>query len=119
MLLTVNLKALTSSLTKKEQLDDKVERALAVLADEMLEDVIEFACKLAKHRGSQLLARNDVKMAIEKRCKIKVPSKLHSDGVSSTPGMPTVLPQNPVSTANYKANLALIKKAQDSHTHAH
>lgn len=51
-MLTVNLKALTQTLTKKEQLDDKVERALSVLADEMLEDVIEFACQLAKHKGS-------------------------------------------------------------------
>lgn len=82
--MTVNLKALTSTLTKKEQLDDKVERALSVLADEMLEDVIEFACKLAKHRGSQLLARNDVKLAIEKRYKIKVPTKLHVDSVPSS-----------------------------------
>ena len=112
----MNLKSLTSSLTKKEQLDDKVERALAVLADEMLEDVIEFACKLAKHRGSQLLARNDVKMAIEKRCKLKVPTKLHSDAGSNIPNMP-LLPQHAVSTANYKTNLALIKKAQDYHTH--
>ncbi len=48
-----------------------------MLADEMLEDVIEFACKLAKHRGSQLLARNDVKLAIEKRYKLKIPTKLH------------------------------------------
>ncbi len=38
-----------------------------MLADEMLEDVIEFACKLAKHRGSQLLARNDVKLAMSSR----------------------------------------------------
>ena len=60
-------------MTKKEQLDEKVERALSVLADEMLEDVIEFACRLAKHRGAQTLQRNDVKLAIEKRYKIKVP----------------------------------------------
>jgi transcription initiation factor TFIID subunit TAF12 len=77
VLLTVNLKALTQTLTKKEQLDDKVERALSVLADEMLEDVVEFACRLAKHRGSNMLHKNDVKLAIEKRYKIKVPSRLH------------------------------------------
>lgn len=73
----MNLKALTQTLTKKEQLDDKVERALSVLADEMLEDVVEFACRLAKHRGSNMLHKNDVKLAIEKRYKIKVPSRLH------------------------------------------
>jgi hypothetical protein len=117
VLLSVNLKALTSTLSRKEQLDEKVERALSVLADEMLEDVIEFACKLAKHRGSQLLARDDVKLAISKRYKLKVPTKLHLETVSgsSNPQLP-VLPQNPVSTANYKSNLALIKKAQE-HPH--
>lgn len=75
----MNLKALTASLSKKEQLDEKVDRALSVLADEMLEDVIEFACKLAKHRGSQLLARNDIRLAIEKRYKMRVPVRLHVD----------------------------------------
>lgn len=82
----------------------------------MLEDVIEFACKLAKHRGSQLLARDDIKLAINKRYKLKVPTKLHSDASSSANAQLPVLPQIPVSTANYKANLALIKKAQE-HPH--
>ena len=89
----MNLKALTSTISKKEQLDEKVERALSVLADEMLEDVIEFACKLAKHSGSQLLARNDVKLAIEKRFKIKVPVKLHQEALSNSTNPPIpVLP---------------------------
>ena len=70
-------------MTEKEQLDEKVERALSVLADEMLEDVIEFACKLSKHRGSQMLARSDVKLAIEKRYKIKVPSKMHTSNTAA------------------------------------
>jgi hypothetical protein len=90
-----------------------------VLADEMLEDVIEFACKLAKHRGSQLLARNDVKLAIEKRYKLKVPTKLHVEALPSNSAVQPipVFPQGSVSTDNYRANLALIKKAQDSHMH--
>ena len=43
---------MTKTLTKKETLDDKVERALCTLAEDIVDDVIDFACKLAKHRGS-------------------------------------------------------------------
>ena len=30
----------------------------------------EFACRMAKHRGSQVLHRNDVRLAFEKRLKV-------------------------------------------------
>jgi len=43
----------------------------------MVDDVIEFACRLAKHRGSNTLARNDVKLAFEKRLKVKVPMRVN------------------------------------------
>ena len=66
----VNLKAMTSTLSKKEEMNDKVEKALCVLAEDILDDVVEFACKMAKHRGSQVLHRNDVRLAFEKRLKV-------------------------------------------------
>ena len=44
-----------------------------MLADDIIDDVVEFACKLARHRGSNTLARGDVKLAFEKRFKVKVP----------------------------------------------
>lgn len=77
VLLTINTKALTATLTRKEMLDDKVEKALGQLADEVIEDVVEFACRLAKHRGSNTLHRNDIKFAFEKRFKVKIPYRLH------------------------------------------
>ena len=55
---------------RKEELNDKVEKALCVLAEDILDDVVEFACKMAKHRGSQVLHRNDVRLAFEKRLKV-------------------------------------------------
>ena len=72
-----DLKQLTATLTKKEQIDDKVERALSVLAEDLIDDVVEFACKLAKHRGSNILHRNDIKLSFEKRLKVKVPLKIN------------------------------------------
>ena len=66
----INLKAMTSQLTRKEELNDKVEKALCVLAEDILDDVVEYACRMAKHRGSQVLHRNDVRLAFEKRLKV-------------------------------------------------
>lgn len=75
VLLPVNLKAMTQTLTKKESLDDKVERHLCSLAEDIVDDVIDFACRLAKHRGSNSLQRHDVRLAFEKRLKVRVPIK--------------------------------------------
>ena len=55
MVLSVNLKAMIQTLTKKETLDERVERALSVLAEDIVDDVVDFACRLAKHRGSNSL----------------------------------------------------------------
>lgn len=125
----VNLKSMTETLTKKEILDTKVDRALDTLADGLLDDVIDFACRLAKHRGSNSLHRNDVRLAFEKRLKVRVPTRTQPPTSSSGPpqhssaaasmgsaagaNLPVVVQAQPVSTANYKSNLALVKKAQE------
>ena len=69
------MRAMTETLTKKETLDGKVNRALDSLADGLLDDVIDFACRLAKHRGSNSLHRNDIRLAFEKRLKVRVPTR--------------------------------------------
>jgi transcription initiation factor TFIID subunit TAF12 len=64
----------------------------------VVDDVVQLACRLAKHRGSRTLERNDIKFAFEKRFKLKIPSKmsgLKDSGVA-------VLPQPVLSTQNYK-----------------
>lgn len=75
MVLPANLKVLMSTLTKKETLDEKVERALTLVAEDVLDEVIDFACRLSKHRGSKSLHRNDIRLAFEKRLKVRVPTK--------------------------------------------
>ena len=130
VLLPVNLKAMTQTLTKKESLDDKVERALCTLAEDICDDVIDFACRLAKHRGSNSLQRHDVRLAFEKRLKVRVPIKtqaqlsgapaasvaptqINSAAANGTANLPTVVAPTPISTKNYKDNLALVKRAQE------
>mmetsp|Transcript_27167 Transcript_27167/g.33793 ORF Transcript_27167/g.33793 Transcript_27167/m.33793 type:complete len:168 (+) Transcript_27167:535-1038(+) len=130
VLVPVNLKAMTQTLTKKESLDEKVERALCTLAEDMVDDVIDFACRLAKHRGSNSLQRNDVRLAFEKRLKVRVPVKtqpalnglaaasaaptqVNSAAATVSANLPTLVAPTAISTANYKSNLALVKKAQE------
>ena len=50
---------------------------MASLAEEMLDEVVAFACKLAKHRNSGKVEKQDVKFAFERRTKLRIPSKLH------------------------------------------
>jgi len=128
LLIPINLKAMTQTLTKKETLDEKVERELSRLAEDVIDEVIDFACRLAKHRGSNSLHRNDVRLAFEKRLKVRVPVKnsaalsrlaQNSAAMSNTnmaasvasSNLPVVLPPQAISTASYKSSLALIKKA--------
>lgn len=132
LLIPLNLKAMTHTLTKKETLDDKVERALCTLAEDIVDDVIDFACRLAKHRGSNTLERHDVRLAFEKRLKVRVPVKtqtqlsgaggvsaastiVNSGAVTASANLPAVISPTPVSTANYKSSLALVKKAQENY----
>ena len=109
---SVNIKALTASITTKEVLDERVQASLAALADEIIDDVVEFACKLAKHRGSNTLQRDDVKLAFEKRFKLKMPTRLHAPAINQM----SVIPKPLSSTSNYKQNLILVKKALEHNT---
>jgi len=136
----INLKAITQTLTKKETLDEKVERALVILAEDIVDDVIDFACRLAKHRGSNSLQRHDVRLAFEKRLKVRVPIKMtptqatttqpglpstnaastlvgNSTAATASANLPTVVAPHQISTVNYKSNLALVRKEKDSLAH--
>ena len=94
-------------MTKKKLLDDKkVNLALAQLTDEVVEEVVTLACKIAKHRGARRLEKQDVKFAFEKRYKVKIPQKLHNSKEA-------ILQQPVQSTQNYRTNLQLVKKELD------
>ena len=74
-----NIRALTQTLTKKETLDSKVEQALQKIAVDILDEVVDLGCRLANHRGSRTLHRNDLRVAFEKRLKHRVALR-RSDG---------------------------------------
>jgi transcription initiation factor TFIID subunit 12 len=76
----MDIRSLTQNLSNKEVLDPHVEKILAALADDFVQNVSEFACKLAKHRGSDTLDKNDMKFAIEKLYNIQIPTKIGAGG---------------------------------------
>ena len=110
------------TLTRKETLDDKVERALGGLANEIIDDVIDFACRLAKHRGSNSLHRDDVRLAFSRRLKVRMPTKASTSSSAAASSAATTTAAlgivagatTAASTQNYKANLTLVKRAQDN-----
>jgi transcription initiation factor TFIID subunit 12 len=66
LLSPLDLKKLTQNLSKKEILDQQVEKILLQMAEDFVVNVSDFACKLTKHRGADTLEKSDVKFAIEK-----------------------------------------------------
>jgi transcription initiation factor TFIID subunit TAF12 len=83
-------------------MDSQVEKILALMADEFIKNTAEFACKLAKHRGSEILEKDDVKFAIERLYNLQVPQK----PVANQDRSNMIQTQPPsymsVSTLNYK-----------------
>lgn len=92
-------------------LDLHVEKTLALFAEDFVKNIAEFSCKLAKHRGSEVLEKEDIKFAIEKLYNIPTPIKPNPDKPSNSALTQTQPPT--VSTQNYKQNLMLVKKHND------
>lgn len=99
-------------------MDSQVEKILAIMADEFIKNSAEFACKLAKHRGSDTLDKHDVKFAIERLYNLQIPQKQQDGAPNKTvAGIQSQIPPYPqASTANYKQNMALVKKANEQNT---
>jgi transcription initiation factor TFIID subunit 12 len=107
----IDIKNLTTRISSKDNLDSQVEKILALMADEFIRNTAEFACKLAKHRDSDTLEKDDVKFAIEKLYNINVPTKPSAVDRSGLTAQQISFPNS--STANYKQSLALVRKAHE------
>jgi len=67
------LQELVQMLDSSERLDTDAEDLLLLVADEFVDSVTEFACKLAKHRKSNTLEARDLELHLEKAWNIKIP----------------------------------------------
>ena len=98
------LQDLVNEVDPDEQLDEDVEEVLLDIADDFIENVVSSACAIAKHRNSNTLEVDDVKLYLERKYKIWIPGF----GGESRP-----TPKRFTSEA-HKQRMALINKQQDN-----
>lgn len=67
------LQDLVNEVDPDQQLDEDVEEVLLEIADEFIENVVSSACAIAKHRNSNSLEVDDVKLYLERKFKIWIP----------------------------------------------
>lgn len=67
------LQDLVNEVDPDEQLDEDVEEVLLDIADEFIENVVSSACSIAKHRQSNTLEVDDVRLFLERKYKIWIP----------------------------------------------
>lgn len=93
---------LVNEVDPDEQLDEDVEEVLLEIADEFIENVVSSACAIAKHRNSNSLEVDDVKLYLERKYKIWIP------GFGESKPIPKKF-----SNEAHKQRMALINKQED------
>ena len=60
------LEDITKSVTTTERLDSQVETYLIEMADGFIDNVLEYSCIYAKHRGNETVSSDDVTLSMAK-----------------------------------------------------
>ncbi|KAI9193698.1 transcription initiation factor TFIID subunit A-domain-containing protein [Polychytrium aggregatum] len=91
------LQTLIDELSPNSKLNPDVEDILLQIADDFIEETTQFACKLARHRGSHTLDTPDLQICLERNWNIRVPG-FSSDFRPRLKSIPTIAHQAKVST---------------------
>ncbi|EWC45040.1 hypothetical protein DRE_06320 [Drechslerella stenobrocha 248] len=94
------LHELVRQIDPDESLDPEVEESILELTEDFVDTLLTFACRMAKHRGSDTLDIRDVQMILERNWNIRIPGYSMDD-------IRTVRKFNP--TASYQQKLQALQ----------
>jgi histone H3/H4 len=120
----------------RELLDDKVISVLAILVDQMVENVVDQSCMYAEHRGDDTLKKDDISFAVsqlfpdlsrEKKVgdvqmlidhQVNLNHAIanacgYSDSLAYPQGGTSISVGGQISTQNYKNKLLKVRKEQE------
>jgi len=92
---------LVSSIDPNVKIEPEVEDLLLDIADEFIDSVTNFGCRLAKHRGSDTLEVKDLQLHLERNHNIRIPG-FASDEARISLSQTAVQPAAPTAPATKK-----------------
>ncbi|THH13164.1 hypothetical protein EW146_g7026 [Bondarzewia mesenterica] len=93
-----SIQDLVSSLDPNVKIEPEVEDLLLDIADEFIDSVTNFGCRLAKHRGGDTLEVRDLQLHLERNHNIRIPG-FSSDETRITLSQPGIAPPAPAGVA--------------------
>jgi len=84
---------LVASIDPNVKISPEVEDLLLEIADEFIDSVANFSCRLAKHRGGDTLEARDLQLHLERNHNIRIPG-FASDETRLSINQSAMLPQN-------------------------
>jgi len=92
---------LVSSIDPNVKIEPEVEDLLLDVADEFIDSVTNFACRLAKHRGGDTLEVKDLQLHLERNHNIRIPG-FASDETRISLSQTSAVPAAPATATNKK-----------------
>jgi len=96
-----SIQDLVSSVDPNVKIDMEVEELLLTIADEFIDSVTNFGCRLAKHRGGDTLEVRDLQLHLERNHNIRIPG-FASDETRISLSQSSVAPAVPAATTAKK-----------------